>query len=268
MAAREPQGQNLARTMPPVYSSNGAVGSPNRFNAQMPSPGLNTPHQTPVPVPQVPNYAQHSHPNARQMSAQHPQQQHAYAQGYASGNMQASGQSASYQSVGGSFSSHAQSPQQHYASRPPPAIMHAQPGQPSNAYNPPRPPEVYTLPEPINDALPRDVREGFERDREGRVLFFTAPPLDRSNKLAPTSAELGHSIKYLAGRKSWLDERNRKRRERDESFAHSTKRSASGKTADLDLYNTAVQAKEGMDHWFGIVDANTTQMIKRFDAGN
>lgn len=50
----------------------------------------------------------------------------------------------------------------------------------ANIYNPPRPPEVYTLPENVNESIAREMREGFQHDSAGRILFFTAPPLDRA----------------------------------------------------------------------------------------
>jgi chromatin structure-remodeling complex subunit RSC1/2 len=86
-------------------------------------------------------------------------------------------------------------------------------------YNPPRPPEVYTLPDNVNEFLPATVRREFQHDEAGRVLFFSAAPLDRScSGLSPASAGLGHSAKYLAGREKWLAEREKKRKNRDEAL--------------------------------------------------
>lgn len=70
----------------------------------------------------------------------------------------------------------------------------------SNAYNPPRPVEVYHLSDGANGSIPADIREQFHRDEHGRVLFFTAPPLDVSPVPEATKKKFGHSLKYLAAR--------------------------------------------------------------------
>ncbi|KAI2471168.1 hypothetical protein F4781DRAFT_388222 [Annulohypoxylon bovei var. microspora] len=87
----------------------------------------------------------------------------------------------------------------------------------ANAYNPPRPVEVYHLDDALNDKIPQDVREQFQRDEAGRVLFFTQPPLDRPHRgLSAESATLGHSVRYLADRAREVEDRRAKRKARDE----------------------------------------------------
>lgn len=126
----------------------------------------------------------------------------------------------------------------------------------ANMYNPPRPPEVYTLLDPVNDAIPEEVRHLFSRDENGRVLFFTAPPLDRANNgVAPDSARLGHSAKYLAGRKDWLAERERKRKERDEQSTNPKKRTSSQDGKESELLSS--EATNAMRAWFHDFDRNT-----------
>lgn len=88
----------------------------------------------------------------------------------------------------------------------------------SNTYNMPRPIEVYYLPDNANNAIPQDIREQFQRDEFGRVLFFTAPPLDVS-RIPESVAKLGHSLKYLAKKARTKDELEQKRKERDEKLA-------------------------------------------------
>jgi chromatin structure-remodeling complex subunit RSC1/2 len=141
-----------------------------------------------------------------------------------------------------------------------------------NMYNPPRPPEVYTLPDQINEALPAQVRENVQRDASGRVLFFTAPPLDRMNSgISSESAALGHSARYLAGRKEWLAERNRKRKERDEgSTTEGPKRvSLEEDSLSEETNKNAVamtgQAASAMISWLQHFDKDTQQWTK--DAG-
>ncbi|KAH8193661.1 hypothetical protein TruAng_012171 [Truncatella angustata] len=98
---------------------------------------------------------------------------------------------------------------------PPPPIpgIHGQP----NTYNPPRPVEVYTLDDALDARIPAEIREQFQRDEQGRILFFTQPPLDRAHRgLSVESAGLGHSIRYLADRARGIEDRRAKRRARDE----------------------------------------------------
>jgi chromatin structure-remodeling complex subunit RSC1/2 len=83
----------------------------------------------------------------------------------------------------------------------------------ANVYNPPRQSEIYTLSETANSAIPADVRNQFHRDDYGKVLFFTAPPLNIDP--VPEKAQvLGHSLRYLAdkARNKEADEKKRKAR--------------------------------------------------------
>ncbi|KAH9904583.1 hypothetical protein F4778DRAFT_770478 [Xylariomycetidae sp. FL2044] len=89
--------------------------------------------------------------------------------------------------------------------------------QQANVWNPPRPVEVYQLDDAMNAKIPEHVREQFQRDESGRVLFFTQPPLDRAHPgLANESASLGHSVRYLADRAREVSDRRAKRKARDE----------------------------------------------------
>jgi chromatin structure-remodeling complex subunit RSC1/2 len=58
--------------------------------------------------------------------------------------------------------------------------------------------EVYVLPDHANASIPADIREQFQRDEQGRVLFFTAPPVNSSRIVAKEGQALGHSARYLA----------------------------------------------------------------------
>lgn len=82
-----------------------------------------------------------------------------------------------------------------------------------SVYNPnaPRPVEVFHLSDAANLAIPADIREQFHCDDRGRVLFFSAPPLDIIPPIQPT---LGHSLKYLAAKEDHqkkVAERKRKK---------------------------------------------------------
>ena len=149
------------------------------------------------------------------------------------------------------------------AAQPPRPHM-AQTGQPggNNMYNPPRPAEVYSLPENLDDAIPGSVRENFQTDAQGHVIFFTSPPLDRTQKtgVAPSSAALGHSVKYLAGRKEWLTEREKKRKDRDERGAPESPKRATLVQSDRD--EMASQAAGAVNGWFKQLDADTMSWKK------
>ena len=71
-----------------------------------------------------------------------------------------------------------------------------------NAYNPPKPAEVYILSNTANDDIPDEMRKLLHTDEKGRVLFFHNAPLNRpAHALAPDSQHLGHSLRYLADKK-------------------------------------------------------------------
>ncbi|KAL1962791.1 hypothetical protein VTN77DRAFT_9160 [Rasamsonia byssochlamydoides] len=78
---------------------------------------------------------------------------------------------------------------------------------PPPVYNPnaPRPIEVFHLSDTANAAIPENIRKQFHCDDQGRVLFFSTPPLDL---VPPAEKRLGHSLKYLAA-KAAKEERRR-----------------------------------------------------------
>lgn len=89
----------------------------------------------------------------------------------------------------------------------------------ANMYNPPRPNEVYTLRDEVDMQIPPEVREQYQTDEKGRILFFTAPPLNRPHPgVAEEDSSLGHSVRYLANLRQVRAERERKRKERDEAL--------------------------------------------------
>lgn len=106
--------------------------------------------------------------------------------------------------------------------------------------------EVYCLNDAANLSIPQDIREQFHRDENGRILFFTAPPLDA---LPPykEGAAVGHSVRYLAARARRQEAlRGRRKREAEEQTANAEaikkvkleKASAFKRTVE-DLTNTA-----------------------------
>lgn len=73
----------------------------------------------------------------------------------------------------------------------------------------PRPIEVWHLPDPANASIPEDIRQQFQCDEQGRVLFFTAPPAASEPKTT-----LAHTAKYLAY-KTKREEMFREKRKRE-----------------------------------------------------
>jgi len=68
-----------------------------------------------------------------------------------------------------------------------------------SGYNAPRTVEVYRLPDSANAAIPQDIREQFQRDEDGRVLFFTTPPVDALPPVGEGTV-IGHTAKHLANK--------------------------------------------------------------------
>ncbi|KAH7322981.1 hypothetical protein B0I35DRAFT_450159 [Stachybotrys elegans] len=279
-ATRDIPSDLSARGTPAPYPGTIPSPSPAHYNHMTPHFQPATPimggavHQTPVPIPQPPQqHAMHS-PQVPMQPMQHYQPQHQPPPQHPHHH-----QPRTFQNYTPAYPPSPAPPMQQqqianplapgYGQMPvSPAAGRAQtvatPGVPiahGNVYNPPRPPEVYTLPDNLNDALPPDVKQGFQHDGAGRVLFFTAPPLDRINKgLSSSSAGLGHSVKYLAGRSEWLALRDKKRKERDEAEAAeaSQKRSPGSSTDVEDTVGAAVtQAVDAMSRWFNRFDQDT-----------
>lgn len=143
-------------------------------------------------------------------------------------------------------------PMQQYQT-PRPAPGYQQPyAQPPPGYKAPPPVEVYILNDHANASIPQDIRDQFQTDEKGRVLFFTAPPLNVSQPLTKDGRTLGHSAAYLAARARREKARAEKRKadatgtsERD-SAAKKAKRDEDDKLAQAvaDLGLKAIKALE------------------------
>ncbi|KIW00922.1 uncharacterized protein PV09_07665 [Verruconis gallopava] len=92
-------------------------------------------------------------------------------------------------------------------------------------------PEVYYLPDHANNSIPDDIRRQFQCDAYGRVLFFTAPPVETQHK----GPKLGHTAKYLAykaERQAMVQEKKRQRFAMD--FPRETQANKRAKSEDLE----------------------------------
>lgn len=75
-------------------------------------------------------------------------------------------------------------------------------GYPTGPTHIPREPDVYVLPDHVNGSIPEEIRDQFPQDDQGRMLFFTRPPVDtRSVVQGRTEGDrnkpLVHSVKFL-----------------------------------------------------------------------
>ncbi|OLL23831.1 Chromatin structure-remodeling complex subunit rsc1 [Neolecta irregularis DAH-3] len=75
-------------------------------------------------------------------------------------------------------------------------------------YQPAIPPCAFILPQ--NLGMSEEESKWFLRDEQGRVLWFSTPPVD---PVGPASRILGHSLEYLAAKKEIEEKKKRKARE-------------------------------------------------------
>ncbi|KAI1332237.1 hypothetical protein F5Y16DRAFT_357251 [Xylariaceae sp. FL0255] len=188
--------------------------------------GYQTGHAAPPPqaTPQIP-----PQPHSQYHTVQTQQQHHPPAYGGFTSQYNNAAVPPPYQGHQPQHASHqmAYDPSQRLAPSPARNAMPVSSPNPysqPNAYNPPRPVEVYKLDEATNTGIPEDIREQFLQDETGHVLFFTHPPLDRPHRgISQTSANLGHSVRYLADRAREVEDRRAKRKARD-SMVHEEER--------------------------------------------
>jgi chromatin structure-remodeling complex subunit RSC1/2 len=88
-------------------------------------------------------------------------------------------------------------------------------------------------------SIPQEIREQFQRDEKGRVLFFTAPPLNVDQPLTQEGRALGHSARYLAA-KAKKDTMKAAKRKAEE--AGTTDRDEAAKKAKMDEQQRFKQA--------------------------
>jgi chromatin structure-remodeling complex subunit RSC1/2 len=125
---------------------------------------------------------------------------------------------------------------------PRPAQGYQQPyaQQPPAGYKAPQPVEVYVMNDHANASIPPSIREQFQRDEKGRVLFFTAPPLNVEQPLTKNGRPLGHSARYLAA-KAKKDALKASKRKADEANMTNREEAAKKTKADEEAkYNNAV----------------------------
>ncbi|GAB7356129.1 hypothetical protein MBLNU459_g6727t1 [Dothideomycetes sp. NU459] len=96
---------------------------------------------------------------------------------------------------------------------PPPSVSYLGQSRPStSSYKEPHPTEVWTLPDAANAGIPPEIRSQFQQDEAGRVLFFTAPPIQVAEPNKSAGKALGHSVRYLAQKFRSEEETAKKRK--------------------------------------------------------
>ncbi|KAF2122046.1 chromatin structure-remodeling complex protein rsc1 [Lophiotrema nucula] len=192
-------------TLPPA-SANGYSADQHRSynNPQAP---------TASPMPQATPQPHHA---TSAYTPTHPQQYHTQSQSPAPHvpHMTPS-QPSGYQNITPhpSFAAQPAAPLSQYtAPRPAPAYQQPLQHQTSVGYKAPQPVEVYILNDHANASIPPEIREQFQRDEQGRVLFFTAPPINSSQIVQKEGSALGHSARYLAAKKKRDELRAAKRK--------------------------------------------------------
>ena len=81
-------------------------------------------------------------------------------------------------------------------------------------FEPPKSAEVFVLYDHVNASIPEDVRNNFHRDSEGRIIWYSAPPVLRE-KPTLSGGISGHSLRYLAKKARDEEILARKRKERE-----------------------------------------------------
>lgn len=131
--------------------------------------------------------------------------------------------------------------QSYPAPRPTPGYQQPYIQPPPSGYKAPQPVEVYVLNDHANSSIPQDIREQFQRDEKGRVLFFTAPPLNLENSLGKDGIRLGHSARYLAARAKKDAMREAKRKSEEVTIEERELAAKKCKVDEEEKFKAAVQ---------------------------
>ena len=139
-------------------------------------------------------------------------------------------------------------------------------GSHSSNYNPPRQPEVYTFDEMANSNVPVDIRAQFHHDKGGKIIWYTAPPLD-FDPLPQQKQALGHSLRYLA------DKARNKEAERKKRSAHKAEMAADAvENAKRQKVEMAAMKEQNFTHntnvmqqWCNTVENGTDEIYQQLD---
>lgn len=91
-----------------------------------------------------------------------------------------------------------------------------------------------------NNSIPSEIREQFQCDEKGRVLFFTAPPLNIEQPLTKDGRTLGHSARYLAAKVKKEAMKAAKRKAGEASIDETREAAKRAKAAEEEQFKKAV----------------------------
>ncbi|KAI9670279.1 MAG: hypothetical protein M1831_006493 [Alyxoria varia] len=132
---------------------------------------------------------------------------------------------------------------------------------PNTTYQTPQPIEVWHLQDAANAAIPPDIREQFQCDENGHVLFFTNPPLETE----PQKSRLQHTARYLAAKERRRQEMAGKRKQEGEEDQRVQEQKR--KRLNLEQENTEQRAmemrKKSFDDWLKWMRKETEEMYQR-----
>ncbi|KAE8450030.1 hypothetical protein EG329_007169 [Mollisiaceae sp. DMI_Dod_QoI] len=236
--------------MPSITPGQSAYGQ--QFAATRPSP-------SPAPLTHQTSYGSHSsgsHAAAPQTPSYQPQS--AYNQ-YASASTPVS----QHANPMANYTQY----QSHTAPRPAAATTNSHPAH--TVYNPPRVVEVFTLPEGANNAIAADIRAQFHTDDYGKILFYTAPPLD-INPIPEEKQSLGHSLRYLAdrARNKQADLKKRKARELELEAAAIETAKRTKIEAERQQQSIIENSLKAIKSWSKEMDSGTDELYKQLDDEN
>ena len=142
----------------------------------------------------------------------------------------------------------------------------------------PRGPHAYTLPDEIENSIPQRIRDSYPKDDNGKMIWFSTPPEDRSAKeLAPESRGIGHSAAYT----EWLETENaathsmgkmaaikkkaylQRLRKRAELKANRQKKEAVPE--QVDAKELAAKAVQGIFIWAADYEKETREIFAKLD---
>jgi chromatin structure-remodeling complex subunit RSC1/2 len=170
---------------------------------------------------------------------------------------------------------------QYASSRPAPTYQQPVVQQAPVGYKALQPNEVFILSDQANAAIPPEIREQFQQDENGRILFFTAPPLNAPKLANKEDRTLGHSARYLAAKAKRDTLISAKRKA---AAADATERAESAKRARVeaenkfnkDISKLSVKAMKALENQLAVTvkkdfqtlygsEENMEQALKRLD---
>ncbi|KAF2481892.1 hypothetical protein BDY17DRAFT_253500 [Neohortaea acidophila] len=154
-----------------------------------------------------------------------------------------------------------QQQQQHHSEGIPPNPALYAPRAPSTDYRNPPPIEVYTLPDHANLSIPAEIREQYQRDEFGRLLFFTTPPVSNNitNTNTPSSIQ-GHSVRYLAAKARRAESQQAQQTRQAETDERAAKKARTASNAQITADVEALKRKA-----LGVL---ATQLARSSDLGD